>query len=172
MKETGKAFTSRWLKRFGLREFSEESVREHLQQLPLPDARDFELCEFLFCELPKISPKNVSESFAKTAEAYARFVFAFWQSKNAFIPFPQDYAAFLGLGAILLQKVCGKSVPANLRMSEASRLSLEGNDDATEMELGVSRPLPLGPWLLLGALLYCAFGDCFFEKYFPFLASC
>lgn len=95
MKETGKAFTSRWLKRFGLREFSEESVREHLQQLPLPDARDFELCEFLFCELPKISPKNVSESFAKTAEAYARFVFAFWQSKNAFIPFPQDYAAFL-----------------------------------------------------------------------------
>lgn len=81
-------------------------------------------------------------------------------------------SAFLGLGAILFQKVCGKSVPANLRMSEASRLSLEGNDDATEMELGVSRPFPLGPWLLLGALLYCAFGDCFFEKYFPFLTSC
>lgn len=111
MKETGKAFTSRWLKRFGLREFSEESVREHLQQLPLPDARDFELCEFLFCELPKISPKNVSESFAKTAEAYARFVFAFWQSKNAFIPFPQDYAAFLGLGRFYFRKYAENPFP-------------------------------------------------------------
>lgn len=95
MKETGKSFALRWMKIFGFSRFSEDAVREHLNKLPLPDTRDFELCEFLFCKLPTLFPKDASESFRKTAEAYARFVFAFWQSKNAFIPFPQDYAAFL-----------------------------------------------------------------------------
>ena len=102
MIETGKNFTSRWLKKFGLEKFSEERVREHLKKLPLPDTRDFELCEFLFCELPRLFAKTTSDSFAKTAEAYARFVFAFWQSKNAFVPFPQDYAWFLR------EALCGK----------------------------------------------------------------
>lgn len=95
MTEKGKKFVAGWLKKFGLGDYSEETVREHLKRLPLPDTRDFTLCEFLFCELPTLFPKSPSESFSKTAEAYARFVFAFWQSKNAFIPFPQDYASFL-----------------------------------------------------------------------------
>lgn len=95
MRETGTGFSGRWLKKFGLKSFTEENVREHLQNLPLPDTRDFELCAFLFLELPKLFRKNESELFRKTADAYARFVFAFWQSKNAFIPFPQDYAWFL-----------------------------------------------------------------------------
>ena len=93
--ETGKAFAARWRKIFGLTKFSEKSVRARLEALPLPDTRDFELCAFLFRELPALFPRTPGETFAKTAEAYARFCLAFWQSKNAFVPFPQDYAAFL-----------------------------------------------------------------------------
>lgn len=95
MNDNGKNFEKRWLKIFALEKFSAKAVREHTARLPLPDPRDFCLCEFLFRELPKLFPKTSNASFVKTAEAYARFCFAFWQSKNAFVPFPQDYACFL-----------------------------------------------------------------------------
>ena len=94
-KETGKGFIKRWLKTFGLVQFAEAPVKNYLEALPFPESRDFELCEFLFVRLPTLFPAQPSEAFLKTAEAYARFCFAFWQSRNAFIPFPQDYAEFL-----------------------------------------------------------------------------
>lgn len=76
-------------------------------------------------------------------------------------------SSFLGLGAVLIQKIFGKKTPIHSREKEASQLSLEGDDGATEMENGASEPFPLGPWLLLGALLYRAGGNCLLEKYFP-----
>lgn len=81
-------------------------------------------------------------------------------------------SSFLGLGAVLIQKLFGKEVPASDRSQAASQLSLEGDDEAADMEAGVgSRPFPLGPWLLLGALIYCAFGEAFYARVFPFLAT-
>lgn len=111
MSETGKKFVKHWQTLFGIEQISEQRLREHLEKLPLPDTRDFELCDFLFRELPQIFPENPSEIFIKTATAYARFCFAFWQSKNAFIPFPQDYAAFLkkalcGEADLLSSEIC------------------------------------------------------------------
>ncbi|MCD8283956.1 MAG: hypothetical protein LUD39_05555 [Opitutae bacterium] len=93
--ERGAQFATRWLEKFGLKKFTEAGVREHLATLPLPDTRDFELVEFLFLSLPKLFARGKTETFAVCAEAYARFCFAFWQCKNAFIPYPQDYAQLL-----------------------------------------------------------------------------
>lgn len=80
-------------------------------------------------------------------------------------------SAFLGLTAILIQKIFGKTFSDETRAKEASQLSLEGDDEAAEMENGGSRPFPLGPWLLLGALIYCAFGERILETCFPLLLS-
>lgn len=91
----GKKFKHYWQKLFGLEKTTTQALRAHLDNLAFPDSRDLELCLFLFRDLPKLFPENPSESWMKTATAYARFCFAFWQSKNVFIPFPQDYAAFL-----------------------------------------------------------------------------
>lgn len=81
-------------------------------------------------------------------------------------------SSFLGLGATLFQKIFGKEVPADLRATEASRLSLEGDEEAADMFASIgSRPFPLGPWLLLGALIYCICGEAFYARVFPFLAK-
>lgn len=83
-------------------------------------------------------------------------------------------SAFVGLLAILLVKIFSKkTLKKSQRASEASRLSLEGDDDsAEEIFRGASAPFPLGPWLLIAAAIYifgCNFGadicvDTFFAK--------
>lgn len=80
-------------------------------------------------------------------------------------------SAFLGLGAVLILKIFGNGAAVDSRAREASQLSLEGDGEAEDMEIGASRPLPLGPWLLLGALIYRVAGPWLLEKYFPLAAQ-
>lgn len=80
-------------------------------------------------------------------------------------------SSFLGLGAVLVQKIFGREIASESRAKEASQLSLEGDEDASDMEAGIgSRPFPLGPWLLAGALIYGIFGAWLLKKIFPFAA--
>ena len=69
-------------------------------------------------------------------------------------------SSFFGLFAVALGKIFGRKIPAGERFREASRLSMEGDDEAAEIACAsISRPFPLGPWLLLGAAVYWAFGE-------------
>lgn len=77
-------------------------------------------------------------------------------------------SAFFGLAAIVLDKIFRRGVPNAERAQVASQLSLEGDDEAAEMvSAGASQAFPLGPWLLLGALTYRAFGDKILALCFP-----
>lgn len=77
-------------------------------------------------------------------------------------------SAFFGIAAVILEKIFKRGVPASERAQAASQLSLEGDDDASEMEAsGAAQAFPLGPWLLLGALTYRAFGDSILALCFP-----
>lgn len=79
-------------------------------------------------------------------------------------------SAFIGLAAVVIARFFGKRVPAG---TESETLSKDANDEecAEEMPAGESRPMPLGPWLLLGALLYRVCGDAVLARLFPWLAS-
>lgn len=79
-------------------------------------------------------------------------------------------SSFLGIAAALLARIFGKRVPAAARPAEASRLALEGDEDAArEFAAGTeSSAFPLGPWLLLGALIYRVCGEALLARLFPF----
>ena len=71
-------------------------------------------------------------------------------------------SAFIGLFAWAIARACGVCTRGNAarRACEASRLSLEGDDDGAEaFGAGTSAPFPLGPWLILGGALYLACGE-------------
>lgn len=77
-------------------------------------------------------------------------------------------AAFFGIAAVLVEKIFGLGFSPTERAQIASQLSLEGDEEGAELFAGAtSRPFPLGPWLLLGALTYRVFGDRILSMIFP-----
>lgn len=71
------------------------------------------------------------------------------------------FSSFIGLFAVALARIFSRErLEKSQRGSEASRLSLEGDDDAAEdVARGASAPFPLGPWLLIAAAVYLVCGE-------------
>lgn len=90
-----KQFTDKWLKAFGVKKFDEKFFSKKLEDLQFPDKRDFVLVKFLFKELPLILNERRSEYVWNLANAFGFFCLSFWQSKIAFVSFPENYATIL-----------------------------------------------------------------------------
>ncbi|MFI3290961.1 MAG: hypothetical protein R3Y46_03670 [Opitutales bacterium] len=88
-------FIYKQFKNFGFEQYDPKAVKLALSKLPFADDRDFALIDFLFVELAAILEERPSEYVYKIANAYGNFCLAFWQSKTAFVAFPQNYAVLL-----------------------------------------------------------------------------
>ncbi len=75
-------------------------------------------------------------------------------------------SAFIGIFALVITKIFQKKSTARERQENASRLSFEGDEAAEDFEKKLSQPFPLGPWLILGALVYKVAGTQIVEFFF------
>lgn len=144
--------------------------------LPAYPPSEFVLCGFRFGLIPALTGLVIGGSIAYWIRYFASVIMrreamgegdvillgaigAFFGWRGAVFAF--FASSFLGLAAVLIQKLFGSGPSPDERTKEASRLSFEGDEEAAEMASGVvSRPFPLGPWLLLGALSFRCLRDC------------